>query len=112
MQATPMTSTPMEGPGGQASPKEKYELLYGSMKDYYAGLVDFEYKHAGFLARMAGGCDPRLYDLPNCWHAFCTTRDWAGAERTRGDMLEHAIGGQRAAIKEDTRSAYTAPACC
>ena len=55
MQATPMTSTPLEGPGGQASPKEKYELLYGSMKDYYAGLVDFEYKHAGFLARMAGG---------------------------------------------------------
>jgi len=37
-----------------ASPKEKFDTLFGLLKDYYAGLLDFEFKHATVLTLLLG----------------------------------------------------------
>lgn len=39
---------------GVASRKEEHELLYGMLKGAYTGLIDFEFKHAGFMAVVIG----------------------------------------------------------
>jgi hypothetical protein len=38
----------------QASPKDRYTLLSGMLKDYYTGLIDFEFKQCSLLALVAG----------------------------------------------------------
>ena len=52
---SPQTET-NETPGNQevASAKEKHDLLYGMLKDGYSGVIDFEFKHAGFMAVVIG----------------------------------------------------------
>jgi hypothetical protein len=37
-----------------ATPKEEYDLLYGLMKESYAGLIDFELKHGAVLSVISG----------------------------------------------------------
>ena len=37
-----------------ATPKEEYDLLYGLMKESYAGLIDFEFKHGAVLSVISG----------------------------------------------------------
>lgn len=37
-----------------ATPKERNELLLGLLKDHYAGIVDFEFKHGTLLALALG----------------------------------------------------------
>jgi hypothetical protein len=38
----------------EATPKERNELLVGLLKDHYAGLLDFEFKHGAFLTLILG----------------------------------------------------------
>jgi hypothetical protein len=47
--ATPTAVSPT-----QASPKDRYELLAGMLKDYYTGLIDFEFKQGSLLALVGG----------------------------------------------------------
>jgi hypothetical protein len=44
-----MEPTPME-----ASPKEKFDTLFGLLKDHYAGLFDFEFKNVTVLTLLLG----------------------------------------------------------
>jgi hypothetical protein len=37
-----------------ASPKEKFDTLFGLLKDHYAALLDFEFKHATVLTLLLG----------------------------------------------------------
>jgi len=44
----------MEPTPKEASPKEKFDTLFGLLKDHYAGLLDFEFKHATVLTLLLG----------------------------------------------------------
>jgi hypothetical protein len=44
----------MEPAPAVASPKEKFETLFGLLKDHYAGFLDFEFKHATVLTLLLG----------------------------------------------------------
>ena len=38
----------------EASPKEKFDTLFGLLKDHYAGLFDFEFKNVTVLTLLLG----------------------------------------------------------
>lgn len=38
----------------EASPKEKFDILFGLLKDYHAGLFDFEFKNVTVLTLLLG----------------------------------------------------------
>ena len=38
----------------QATPKERNDLLVDQLKEYYAGVIDFEFKHATVLTLIVG----------------------------------------------------------
>lgn len=44
----------MEPAPKEASPKEKFDTLFGLLKDHYAGFLDFEFKHATVLTLLLG----------------------------------------------------------
>src|SRR6266478_6264883 len=44
----------MEEPQLEASPKEKFDTLFGLLKDNYAGLFDFEFKNVTVLTLLLG----------------------------------------------------------
>jgi len=44
----------MEAPQLEASPKEKFDTLFGLLKDNYAGLFDFEFKNVTVLTLLLG----------------------------------------------------------
>jgi hypothetical protein len=44
----------MEPQPSEASPKEKFDVLFGLLKDHYAGLIDFEFKHGTVLTLLLG----------------------------------------------------------
>ena len=46
--------TNMEAPQLEASPKEKFDTLFGLLKDNYAGLFDFEFKNVTVLTLLLG----------------------------------------------------------
>jgi hypothetical protein len=41
-------------PATKATPKEEYELLYETMKDFHQGIIDFEFKHGVVLSVIVG----------------------------------------------------------
>jgi hypothetical protein len=46
--------TNMEEPQLEASPKEKFDTLFGLLKDNYVGLFDFEFKNVTVLTLLLG----------------------------------------------------------
>ena len=44
----------MEAPQLEASPKEKFDTLFGLLKDNYVGLFDFEFKNVTVLTLLLG----------------------------------------------------------
>jgi hypothetical protein len=44
----------MEPPHLEAPPKEKFDMLFGLLKDHYAELFDFEFKNATVLTVLLG----------------------------------------------------------
>ena len=44
----------MEPTPKEAFPKEKFDTLFGLLKDHYTGLLDFEFKHATVLTLLLG----------------------------------------------------------
>jgi hypothetical protein len=52
--AIPNYCARMEPPLLKASPKEKFDTLYELLKEHYAGLIDFEFKHGTVLTLLLG----------------------------------------------------------
>jgi hypothetical protein len=44
----------MEPASLEASPKEKFDILFGLLKDHHAGLFDFEFKNVTVLTLLLG----------------------------------------------------------